>query len=34
MSTGWAPSETPAQVRSWLESCLAVGWLPHKEVPF
>jgi hypothetical protein len=34
MSTGWAPSETPEQVRSWLESCLAVGWLPHKEAPF
>ena len=34
MSTGWAPSETPEQVRSWLESCLAVGWLPHREAPF
>ena len=34
MSTGWAPCETPEQVRSWLESCLAVGWLPHREAPF
>jgi len=34
MSTGWAPCETPEQVRAWLESCLSTGWLPHKEVPF
>ena len=34
MSTGWAPSETPEQVRAWLESCLAVGWLPHQEAPW
>lgn len=28
------PLTTRERMRIWLESCLAVGWLPHDEVPF
>lgn len=31
---GWAPVGSRYGMRAWLESCLAVGWLPGDEVPF
>jgi len=30
----YPPVTTRFQMRAWLESCLAVGWLPQDEVPF
>jgi hypothetical protein len=30
----YPPVTTRYQMRAWLESCLAVGWLPQDEVPF
>ena len=31
---GWPPMGDRYAVRAWLESCLAVGWLPSNEPPF
>lgn len=31
---GWAPVTDRYGMRTWVESCLAVGWRPQDEVPF